>query len=99
MIKHIVLFKLKEMESPAEKRKIMENFKSGLESLKSKIPVLRYIEVGINENPAEAFDIALITEFDNMNDLETYATHPEHIAVTRIIKDVKEGRSCVDYTF
>lgn len=34
-----------------------------------------------------------------MDDMKTYAMHPEHIAVTQIIKDVKESRSCVDYTF
>ena len=95
MVKHIVLFKLKEMDSPVVKMEIMKNFKSGLESLKSKISVLRYIEVGINENPEESFDISLITEFD----MKAYAVHPEHIAVTQIIKDVKESRSCVDYTF
>ncbi|MCH5327796.1 MAG: Dabb family protein [Coprobacter sp.] len=99
MVKHIVLFKLKETVAPAEKQAIMEQFKSGLEALKTKIPVLRHIEVGINMNPAESFDMALVTEFDNMDDLQTYATHPEHVAVTQIIKDVKEGRSCVDYVF
>lgn len=99
MVKHIVLFKLKAMNSPVVKMEIMKNFKSGLESLKSKISVLRYIEVGINENPEESFDISLITEFDSMDDMKAYAVHPEHIAVTQIIKDVKESRSCVDYTF
>ena len=99
MVKHIVLFKLKDTLSPVEKTEIMERFKSGLEALKAKIPVLKHIEVGINANPAESFDMALVTEFDNMEDLQTYATHPEHIAVTQIIKDVKAGRSCVDYLF
>ena len=99
MVKHIVLFKLKETETPAEKMEIMQQFKSGLEALKAKIPVLKHIEVGINMNPAESFDIALVTEFDSMDDLQTYAAHPEHVAVTQIIKDVKESRSCVDYIF
>ena len=99
MIKHIVLFKLKEMETPEAKLAVTNRFKSALEALKGKIEVLRFIEVGLNCNPNEDFDIALTTEFDNMEDLAFYATHPDHVAAGGIIKDVKVARSCVDYEF
>lgn len=99
MIKHIVLFKLKEMESAEAKMSIMQEFKEALEALKEKISVLRFIEVGINCNPKEDFDIALTTEFNTMEDLAYYATHPDHVAAGKIISEVKIARSCVDYTF
>ncbi|WP_455497184.1 Dabb family protein [Coprobacter sp.] len=99
MVKHIVLFKFKEMEDTVARKAIMQEFKSALESLKSKIPFLKFIEVGINENPREDFDMSLVTEFDSMEDLTNYASHPDHVAATLIIKDIKAGRACVDYTF
>lgn len=99
MVKHIVLFKFKEMEDTAAKKAVMQEFKLALEGLKGKISFLRFIEVGINENPKEDFDMSLITEFDSMEDLANYASHPDHVAATSIIKDIKAGRACVDYIF
>ena len=87
MVKHIVLFKFKKTGDIASVKATMREFKSALEALKDKIPFLRFIEVGVNENPKEDFDLA------------NYAVHPDHVAATQIIKDIKEGRACVDYTF
>ncbi len=54
MVKHIVLFKLKD-EAPAdEKLAAMNSFKAAIEALPLKISVIRKIEVGLNINPAEA---------------------------------------------
>ena len=59
MVKHIVLFKLKD-EAPAdEKLAAMNSFKAAIEALPAKISVIRKIEVGLNINPAEAWNIAL----------------------------------------
>ena len=99
MVKHIVLFKFKKKGDIASVKATMREFKSALEALKDKIPFLRFIEVGVNENPKEDFDMCLVTEFDSMEDLANYAVHPDHVAATQIIKDIKEGRACVDYTF
>ena len=55
MVKHIVLFKLKD-EAPAdEKLAAMNSFKAAIEALPAKISVIRKIEVGLNINPAEAY--------------------------------------------
>ena len=99
MVKHIVLFKFKKTGDIASVKATMREFKSALEALKDKIPFLRFIEVGVNENPKEDFDMCLVTEFDSMEDLANYAVHADHVAATQIIKDIKEGRACVDYTF
>lgn len=98
MVKHIVLFQLKPFDSAEEKMAKMQEIKAGLENLKNIIGVLRSIEVGINCNPEEAWDLVLVTTFDNMNDLHTYANHPDHLAVCKIIGAVKSNRACVDFT-
>lgn len=97
MIKHIVLFKLKNTVSAEDKLHAMTAFKAAIEALPAKIPVIRKIEVGLNMNPAEAYDIALNSEFDSLEDLNFYATYPDHVAAGKILADLKESRACVDY--
>ena len=98
MVRHIVMFKLKEFASPAEKQAKLDEIKTKLEALIDKIDVLRSIEVKFNCNPAETWDLILITELDSLADVNTYANHPEHVAVAKgIIGPVKTDRACVDY--
>lgn len=97
MIKHIVLFKLKDNAPADEKLVAMNNFKEAIEALPSKISVIRKIEVGLNINPGETWSIALYSEFDTLDDIKFYATHPDHVAAGRLIANVKENRACVDY--
>ena len=98
MIRHIVMFKLKEFQTPAEKEARMREIKERLEALKDKIDVLRMIRVDFNCNPEETWDIILTTELATLEDVNTYANHPEHVAVAKgIIGPVKADRACVDY--
>ena len=60
------------------------------------IDVLQSIEVALNENPAEDWDIVLTAIVPTMEDVATYAQHPAHVAAAAIIKDVKQLRACVD---
>ena len=73
MIRHIVMFKLKEFATPADKQAKMQEIKTGLEALIDKIDVLRMIRVDFNVNPAETWDIILTTELDTLEDVGTYA--------------------------
>ncbi|MBX9187154.1 Dabb family protein [Bacteroides sp. K03] len=97
MVKHIVLFKLKDEVPEAEKLIVMNKFKEAIEALPAVIPVIRKIEVGLNTNPGETWHIALYSEFDNLDDVKFYATHPLHVAAGKIIAEAKESRACVDY--
>lgn len=97
MVKHIVLFKLKDDASADEKLAAMNNFKKAIEALPAKISVIRKVEVGLNINPDEAWSIALYSEFDSLEDVKFYATHPDHVVAGKLIADVKESRACVDY--
>ena len=92
------MFKLKEFQTPAEKEAKMREIKERLEALKDKIDVLRMIRVDFNCNPEETWDIILTTELATLEDVNTYANHPEHVAVAKgIIGPVKADRACVDY--
>jgi hypothetical protein len=98
MVRHIVMFKLKEFASPDEKQAKMSEIKNALESLADKIDILRFIQVDFNINPLEAWDLILTTELDSLDDIRTYANHPEHVAVSKdIIAPVKADRACIDY--
>ena len=97
MVKHIVLFKLKDEVPETDKLVVMNKFKEAIEALPAKISVIRKIEVGLNMNPGESWHIALYSEFDNLADVKFYATHPDHVAAGKIIAEAKESRSCVDY--
>lgn len=95
MIRHIVTFKLK--GSDELRREKATQFRDALMALPGKIEQLRRMEVGINMNPAETWDIVLTADVDDMEGLAAYANHPLHLAAASIIKDCKEERACVDY--
>lgn len=97
MVKHIVLFKLRDEVPAEEKLAAMDNFKKAIEALPEKIAVIRKIEVGLNMNPGETWSIALYSEFDTLDDVKFYATHPDHVAAGKLLANVKESRACVDY--
>lgn len=99
MVKHIVLFKLKNDIPANEKQGVMQVFKTAIEALKESIPFLIDVEVGLNVNPAESWDIALTATLENMDDVQRYAIHPAHVAAAKLLADVKENRACVDYIF
>ncbi|MDE6085589.1 MAG: Dabb family protein [Muribaculaceae bacterium] len=95
MVKHIVIFKL--TGSREERLTVANEFKQALEVLPEQIDVLRSIEVGINENENESWDIVLTAVVDNMADVDVYARHPAHVAAASILTGHKADRACVDY--
>ncbi len=97
MIKHIVLFKFREDLPAAEKKTKLINIKADLEALTSKVETLNKMEVGLNVNADEEYDLALISEFNSMKDLKAYAVHPEHLKAAAAIREILEKRACVDY--
>lgn len=94
MVRHLVLFQLKDT---AEKPQVMHAFKTAIEALPATISWIRHIEVRFNTNPEETYDLALVSEFDSLEDVKCYAVHPDHVAAGKIIAGHKENRACVDY--
>ena len=100
MVKHVVMFKLINFPTPAEKQEKMVEIKTKLEALIDKIDVLRKINVGFNINPAETWDLILTTELDTLEDVSIYANHPDHAEIAKnLIGPVKADRACVDYEY
>ncbi|MGL4292930.1 MAG: Dabb family protein [Bacteroidales bacterium] len=99
MIKHVLLFKLQEMNSPEEKMAIMVEIKQKLEALKDVIPAILSIEVGINANPKEEYDIALISTHADWDGLAKYRDDPKHVEVAQFIGKYRLSRSCADFEF
>ena len=97
MVKHIVLFKLKDSVAAETKLEVARRFKEAIEALPSTIPFIRRVEVGLNINAAESWNIALYSEFDSLEDGKEYAVHPAHVAAGKLLAEVKESRACVDY--
>ncbi len=96
MIRHIVLFKMKQLESNEARTEKLNEIKNGLDALKGKISYLRGEQVGINWNANESWDLSLVADFDNREDLDAYAVQPDHVAVKKIIGEVVQSRACVD---
>ena len=96
MVKHIVTFKL--TGTPEERKEVALRFKNALLELPSVIDVLKSMEVGINENPAECWDVVLIATVETMADVETYAKHPAHVTAAGLLAGHKADRACVDCT-
>ena len=91
MIKHIVMWKLRDKADAA-------NIKMRLEALNGKIPGLLKIEVGIDFLASEqSADVVLYSELESREALEVYQQHPEHLAVVPIVKAAAIARTVVDY--
>ena len=74
MITHIVLFKLKERTPEG-----IEQAKGKLLSMEGKVEQLRHLEVGVDLIHSErSADVALVTKFDSLEDLQAYQVHPYH---------------------
>lgn len=98
MIKHIVFWRFKEEALGQQKAANIARVTERLEALRGVVPTLRELEVGadFNRSPA-AFDLALYTVFETREDLDSYQTHPEHVAVRDLIGEVVSDRAVVDY--
>lgn len=99
MVKHIVLFQLKDELTAQEKDEIFSQFKRGIETLPAQIPTIKQIFVGRNINPDEAWDICLNGDFETLEEVVAYGKNPLHLAVSGALKPHLKGRSCVDYEF
>jgi len=98
LIKHIVMWKLKEFAEGKSKLENANIIKINLEDLKHKIDEVKLIEVGVNiNNSQQAYDVVLYSEFENLEDLNLYQNHPDHVKVGEFINKVKEERIVTDY--
>lgn len=93
MIRHIVMWKFK----PGTEAEQNE-FLTGLRGLYGVIPQLKACEVAVNVGEGN-YDAVLVSEFDSLEDLDTYKNDPRHKAVSALCKSIRTDRVAVDYEF
>ena len=98
MVKHIILWNLKDELTAEEKETIKKGIKEGLESLQGKIEGLVDITVNTDGLASSTADLMLDSTFESENALKFYASHPLHqeVANTRVRPFTKQ-RSCLDF--
>ena len=95
MIKHIVMWKLKENAL----KKGLSQFMTMLEDMRGTVEGLKTLEVGVNSTPLDtSCDLVLYTVFDSLEALDRFQNHPKHLEIKQAAKEWVLHRHQVDYT-
>lgn len=89
MIQHIVLWKFRDDADPSE-------FLRRLAALEGVIPQIRSMSVSRSAKPSAAYDAALVSTFDTLEDVETYRNDPRHLAVASLCETIRTERVAID---
>lgn len=99
MVKHIILWTLKDSFSAEQKEEIKAGIKEGLEGLQGQIPGLVEIRVNTGRLDSSTADLMLDSTFESEEALKGYAKHPAHVAVADSkVRPYTAVRSCLDFT-
>ena len=98
MVKHVIIWKLKEELGGAEKAEVKKNAKAALEALCGKIDGLLDIKVLIDFLPSSNGDMMLDTTFESAEALSAYQVHPDHVsAADSFVRPFTNTRLCCDF--
>ncbi len=99
MVKHIILWTLKQDLTDEQKVSVKKGIKEGLEGLKGKIPGLVDIKVVCDRRLASSnADLMLDSTFEDEKSLKGYSVHPCHVEVADTkVRPYTALRSCLDY--
>ena len=98
MVKHVILWQLKDELTKEQIIKVKDGIKSGLEGLKGEIPGLIDIKVVTEGLASSNADVMLDSTFESEEALKGYATHPKHVAVADgKVRPYTASRVCMDY--
>lgn len=97
MVKHIILWKLKESLSEEEKAAARAEAKRRLENLNGKIDGMISLKVVTDRLPSSNADMMLDSEFENAEALAGYQVNPLHVEAATFVRSVVEARLCLDF--
>lgn len=98
MVKHVILWTLKEQDSAEKVQEIKAGIKAGLEGLKGQIPGLVDIKVNVNPLESSNCDVMLDSTFEDEASLKGYSVHPAHVEVANTkVRPFTASRTCMDY--
>lgn len=98
MVKHVILWQLKDELSEAEKLEVKKGIKEGLEGLVGIVPGLIDVQVNINGLASSTVDVMLDSTLESEEALKGYAVHPSHVEVANTkVRPYTKSRACLDY--
>ena len=98
MVKHIIIWNLKDTLTAEEKQSIKLNAKLNLEALVGKIDGLIDLKIVTDFLPTSNGEMMLDSTFESFESLKLYATHPAHqAAANEFVRPYTASRSCVDF--
>lgn len=98
MVRHVILWKLKELSSEEEKKTVVENIKKNLEALVGVVPGLISLDINIEPLASSNADVMLDSLLEDEAALKEYQTHPEHVKVAdTYVRPYTEVRMCMDF--
>ena len=98
MVRHVILWQLKEEYNDEEKRESKAGIKEGLEGLVGKVPGLVEVHVHTEGLASSNADLMLDAVLENEEALKGYAVHPEHLAIANSkVRPYTMSRTCLDF--
>ncbi len=98
MIKHIVMWQLKDHAEGGDKATNAIKMKALLDACADIVPGILKLEVAIAQPGLEAtYDVVLYSEFESVAALDAYQNHPQHLALKPFVGAVRLARQCMDY--
>lgn len=98
MVKHVILWTLKDEYSAEQKKEIKAGIKENLEGLIGKIPGLTEIKVYTEGLPSSTAEVMLDSTFKSTEALKGYSVHPAHVAVAdTFVRPYTATRACLDF--
>lgn len=98
MVRHVIVWSLKDEYSNEEKETIKAGIKEGLEGLKEKVPGIMQIRVLTDRLASSSGDVMLDSVFEDEKALKEYSVHPAHVEVANgMVRPFVKIRSSFDY--
>lgn len=97
-VKHIVMWQFKEEIKEEDRAELKKNMKEHLENLVGVVPGLLKVEFVVEPISSSTHDMALVTEFDEVESIKGYSVHPAHVKVAdTYVRPYVRNRVCLDY--
>lgn len=98
MVRHVILWQLKDSLTAEEKTEVSAKIKEGLEGLVGKVPGLVSVHVQTEHLDSSNADLMLDCTLESPEALKGYAVHPEHLKVANgVVRPNTKQRVCIDY--
>ena len=97
MVHHIVMWNFLESMTQEEKQAAGAKMKELLEPIGNLVDGAISIKVIVNELDSSNRDVALISQFETVEALQSYQVHPAHVEAGKFVRSVTCNRSCLDF--